>query len=554
MDFYYDILRLILDNQIKTKDQLHSAKIKLCRKYQLNHVPSDAEIFENTPGSIYYVVEPMLRTKPMRTISGVAPVAVMTSPADCPHGTCGYCPGGVEFGSAQSYTGHEPAALRAASNDFNPYFQTRSRLEQLEAIGHHTDKIDLIIMGGTFTARDKEYQNCFIGGCFSALNGQSSWDSSHGLAALKKENETAPHRCIGLTIETRPDWCKIPQVDQILNLGGTRVELGVQTVYDDVLIDVKRGHSVDDSIQATRILKDSGLKVCYHLMPGLPKVSEEMDKSAFDQIFSNPDFRPDMLKIYPTLVVKGTELYKQWKTGDYEPLTTDRAVELLVHLKTIVPPWVRIQRIQRDIPLKLIEAGVDKSNLRQLVNRKLKKQNKCCGCIRCREVGHLSLKGIEPEYDKIKLKTIEYEASGGEEVFMSYEDVKNDVLIGFVRLRLTSENAHRPEIDKETDPSGKPRSNSSIIRELKVFGPMVSFDQGINDNIHFDGKSDNNNTRIPEWQHRGYGQLLIEACERYSLERWDVKKLLVMSGVGVKRYYEKFGYEKDGVYMSKILM
>jgi elongator complex protein 3 len=544
-----------MDNQIKSKDKLHSAKIKLCRKYKLRHVPSDAEILENTPGEIYEIVEPMLRTKPMRTISGVAPVAVMTSPTECPHGTCGYCPGGVDFGSAQSYTGHEPAALRAAANDFDPFYQTKSRLEQLEAIGHHTDKIDLIIMGGTFTARDLEYQDQFINGCFSALNGHKTWNLSLDLGKLKNENETAPHRCIGMTIETRPDWCKIPQVDQILRLGGTRVELGVQTVYDEVLLNVKRGHTVEDSIIATHILKDAGLKVCYHLMPGLPNVTEEMDRKAFDTIFTNSDFKPDMLKIYPTLVVKGTELYKSWQSGDYKPLTTERAAELLVHLKTNVPPWMRIQRIQRDIPLKMIDAGVDKSNLRQLVNEKMKKLNRHCNCIRCREVGHLSLKGIEPDKDNIKLKITKYHASGSEEVFMSYGDFTNEILIGFVRLRLPSEKAHRPEFFEQMNYHNlRSLPNSSIIRELKVFGPMVSFDLGKTTKQDSNIKKLRDLQRIPEWQHRGYGQLLIEECEKYSVEQWDVKKLLIMSGVGVKRYYEKFGYDRDGMYMGKILM
>jgi elongator complex protein 3 len=552
MDFYSDVLELILNNRIKTKNELHNAKIELCRKYKLHGVPSDADILENTPGEIYDIVEPMLRTKPMRTISGVAPVAVMTSPADCPHGVCSYCPGGAGSGSAQSYTGFEPAALRAASNDFNPFFQVKSRLDQLSAIGHPTDKIDLIIMGGTFTSRDLDYQDKFISGCFSALNRNVTWDQSLSLDAQKVGNETAPHRCIGMTIETRPDWCKIPQVDQILRLGGTRVELGVQTIHDDILDRVNRGHRVSDSIEATRILKDSGLKVCYHLMPGLPGATIDCDKDVFDRIFSDPDFMPDMLKIYPTLVVKGTPLYDCWKVKEYEPLDTEHAVELLVYLKTRLPPWVRIQRIQRDIPVQYIEAGVEKSNLRQLVHHSLEAMGKTCNCIRCREVGHLSLKGIEPQGEHIELQKTVYKASGGTELFMAYEDSKNKILIAFVRLRQTSENTHRQEFyEGFKSVKQKDKPNSAIIRELKVFGPMaVLNNKNRNKEKTVDSKS---NAKFPEWQHHGYGQLLLECAEKVALEEWDSKKLLIMSGVGVKQYYSKLGYKVDGVYMGKKL-
>lgn len=547
MDFYTEMLELMIDNKIKTKEEIHRAKINLCRKYSLGRVPSDADILEHATGEVYEFVELILRTKPIRTISGVAPVAVMTSPEKCPHGTCGYCPGGIEYGSAQSYTGFEPAALRAAAHDFDPFMQTRSRLDQLAAIGHPTDKIDLIIMGGTFSAREPEYQDWFIKGCFNALNAHDRFDREIPLKTLHPENETAPHRCIGMTIETRPDWCKVPQVDNIIGLGGTRVELGVQTVYDDILEKVSRGHTVQDSVESTRILKDSGLKVCYHMMPGLPGVTKERDLKTFNTIFNDPAFRPDMIKIYPTLVVKGTKLFDQWQRGEYTPLDTEHAVELLVHLKTILPPWVRIQRIQRDIPVQYIEAGVDKSNLRQLVNQVLEKDGKKCNCIRCREVGHLSLHGIEPEIENIKLQTIEYKASHGHEVFMSYEDVVNNILIAFIRLRLPSKHTHRDEFfEKPKNKSNEP--TAAIVRELKVFGPMVPFDKPRSVKNKLPG-----NNQTPVWQHRGYGRLLLEAAETYIQNHWDVKKLLVMSGVGVRQYYSQLGYKRYGVYMGKTL-
>ena len=551
MDFYNEMLALIMDSKIKTKNEIHNAKITLCRKYSLPSVPSDADILGHAPEDIYDIVEPILRTKPMRTISGVAPVAVMTSPEKCPHGTCAYCPGGIEYGSAQSYTGFEPASLRAVSYNFNPYLQTRSRLEQLRAIGHPTDKIDLIIMGGTFTARELKYQDWFIRGCFNAMNGLNNWDKEIALPRLHKDNEGAPHRCIGMTIETRPDWCKEPHVDNILSLGGTRVELGVQTVFDDILLDISRGHTVQDSIEATRVLKDSGLKVCYHLMPGLPGADNETDRQMFDEIFNNSAFRPDMLKIYPVLVVKGTDLYNRWQKNEYMALDTEHAVELIVHLKTHLPPWARIQRIQRDIPVQYIEGGVDKSNLRQLVNAALEKARKKCNCIRCREVGHQELRGIEPELDNIKLQTIIYPASDGDEVFLSYEDVKNDLIIAFIRLRLPSENAHRREFYGNNGSSDikKGRPATAIIRELKVLGPMVPFE-----NITEKTKETKMNfDKTRPWQHQGYGKLLLEAAESYASEHWGAKKILVMSGVGVKQYYSSLGYERHGVYMGKKL-
>ncbi|MEE9150833.1 MAG: tRNA uridine(34) 5-carboxymethylaminomethyl modification radical SAM/GNAT enzyme Elp3, partial [Thermoplasmata archaeon] len=405
MNFHDEIIELIRNGEIRTKNEIHKAKVVLCKKYGLNSLPSDVDILEHASPDIHSEIEPFLRRKPVRTTSGVAVVAVMTSPEDCPHGRCIYCPGGKEFGTAQSYTGHEPAALRAGSNDFDPYKQTRSRIVQLNTIGHATDKIDLIIMGGTFTAREKNYQEWFVKRCFDAMNETEGSD----LEDAHSQNELAPSRCIGMTVETRPDWCKNEHIDQMLGLGTTRVELGVQTTYDDVLKGLERGHTVEDSIEATRLAKDAGMKVCYHLMPGLPKSDLQRDLVMFKTIFENPDFKPDMLKIYPCLVMEGTKLHDLWKNGGYKPFNTEENAELIANIKGFIPNWVRIQRIQRDIPVNLITDGVDKSNLRQIVQVKLEKKKERCNCIRCREVGISSLKGIEPDTDTITLKKDEYE-------------------------------------------------------------------------------------------------------------------------------------------------
>jgi elongator complex protein 3 len=292
---------------------------------------------------------------------------------------------------------------------------------------------------------------------------------------------------------------------------------------------VGRRHSVADVVEATRILKDAGLKVAYHLMPGLPGSNFKRDLEAFKEIFENSAYKPDMVKIYPCLVLKGTKAYEWFLRGDYKPYTTEEAAKLIVEVKKMIPPWVRIMRVQRDIPAPLIVAGVKMSNLRQLVQQKLKEQGLRCRCIRCREVGHrLMADGVKPDPEKVEILTTRYEASEGEEIFISAEDTENDVLIGYLRLRIPSERAHRPEI------RGEP---CSIIRELHVYGPVVPV-----------GK------RLPKaWQHKGYGAILLSESERITREEYGFRKILVISALGTKQYYKRFGYKYEGPYMAKIL-
>ena len=398
--------------------------------------------------------------------------------------------------------------------------QTKKRVEQLDAIGHSVDKVEMIIMGGTFTSRDFLYQEWFVKRCYDALNEKES-DS---LRKAMKGNEKAKHRCIGLTIETRPDWCRMNHVDYVLSFGVTRVELGVQILDDRILYAIQRGHTVSDVVEATRICKDAGLKVCYHIMPGLPHSTIKNDIKSFRAIFRDERFKPDMIKIYPTLVVKPSLLHEEWKKGKYAPLSTEEAIDLVAEMKKYVPEWVRIQRIERDIPAPLIEEGIKKSNLRQLVLKRMKENGWKCRCIRCREVGHRSYKEkIFPE--KIKMVKREYKASGGKEIFLSMEDRNNDILIGYCRLRFPFA-PHRPEIGKK----------DAIIRELRVSGASLPLR----------GKPDN------EWQHRGYGRKLVSEAERIA-EKMGSKKILVLSGVGVKEYYRSLGYKNDGIYVSKRL-
>jgi len=514
VDFYEELAKAFRQGKIKNKDDLEKWKSRLAKKYRMPN-PRNSEIMRRLPRDIVEEYRSILIKKPSRTLSGVAIVAIMTSPFPCPHGKCIYCPGGPEKGTAQSYTGYEPAALRAAQYNFDPYKQTRARIEQLNAIGHPTDKIDLIIMGGTFTARPRSYQEWFVKRAFDAMNEVEA----RNLEEAHLINETAKNRCIGLTVETRPDWFMEREIDFSLYLGATRVELGIQTVYDDILEFVKRGHTVRESIISTRLAKDAGFKINYHMMPGLPGSTIEKDFQAFKQIFENPDFRPDMLKIYPTLVVKGTELYEMWKRGEYEPYTLEDMIELLVKIISIIPPWIRIQRIQRDIPAKFIDAGVKRGDLRAIVMEEIKKRGIRCPEIRCREVGR---KGGE----NFELMRRDYDASRGKEVFLSFEDESYDSIAAYLRLRLPSEYAHRPEM-----------RDSAIVREVKVFGREVPV--GVREK--------------EAWQHRGFGRRLMEEAERIAKEEWGVGRLVVISGVGVRNYYRKLGYERLGPYMAKAL-
>lgn len=512
---------IVVENDVTDLKEYERLKMLISKKY---HVPPprNSDVIKNIPENLREKYVPVLMRKPSRTLSGVAIIAAMTSPYPCPHGKCIYCPGGVEYNTAQSYTGREPAALRAIMNGYDPYRQVRSRIEQLQAIGHSTSKIDGIVMGGTVTARPEEYQKFFVKGMYDAMNGFVS----RSIEESKLYNEIAENRMIGLTFETRPDWFYEREIDISLGLGVTRVELGVQTVFDDILELVHRGHGQREIIRSTQLAKDAGLKVCYHMMPGLPGSSPERDIESFKKIFSDENYRPDMLKIYPTLVVEKSELYNWWKEGKYKPYHDDEFLDLLIEIKKFVPRWVRIQRVERDIPVPLIVDGIRRSDIRDLAYRKMKSMGLHCNCIRCREIGRKYERNeilFEPD---IRLKKEVYAASGGQEIFLSFDDVNNDAIVGYLRLRIPSENAHRPEV-----------FDSSIVRELKVLGPEVPVNKNYSD----------------AFQHKGYGKLLMEEAERISEEEFSKKYIIVNSGVGAIEYYRKLGYEKFGPYVRKIL-
>jgi elongator complex protein 3 len=513
-----EFMDMLAGGEIPDRDAVLRVKAALCKKHGLSRVPANYEILERVPCELRDEVEPLLRNKPSRTLSGVAPVAVMTSPSDCPHGRCSYCPGGVSDNSPQSYTGREPAALRGSMYGYDPFLQTSARLRQLNAIGHRTDKVDLIVMGGTFTSRPLDYQTWFVKRCFDAMNGAES----EGLESSHTANETAKARCVGLTVETRPDWFGPDQIATSVSLGATKVELGVQILDDRVLDGVKRGHQVDHVVTATRLARDAGLKICYHVMPGLPGSSFDNDLRSFSMMFDDPRFRPDMLKIYPTLVVAGTELHDLWRRGGYSPASLEMTIDLVAEMKRRVPPWVRILRVQRDIPVRLIDAGVRKSHLRELVAEKMKATGTPCKCIRCREVGRMDDEAGERSMEDAVLDESSYRAGDGTEHFVScHLHPGGSGLIGYARLRCPDE------------PSDAP----AVIRELHVYGPMVPIDSAP------DGR----------WQHRGVGERLMERCETLASSA-GYSTLRVTSGVGVREYYRRLGYAREGMYMYKPLL
>ena len=532
------------------REGLEAAKTDVCREFSAPKVPKNTELLDYAPEEHREELESVLRRKPVRTASGVSPVAVMTSPHNCPHGKCLYCPGGPgsEFSSSQSYTGHEPAAARGVQNDYDPYGQVTLRLHQLREIGHPVDKVELILMGGTMTARSHDYQEWFVKRALEAMNDydlEAPPDPSDSesfapdpdevefryLEDVIAENETGDIRNIGTTFETKPDWCDPEQIDRMLRLGGTKVEVGVQTTYERVNREMHRGHGVQASLDANRRLRDAAFKVGFHMMPGQPGMSAEMCLQDFRELFDNPDWRPDYLKIYPTLVVRDTVTYDMWRREEYEPLRNEEAAELVAEIMSMIPRYTRVQRVQRDIPADFIDAGVWKSNLRQIARKRMDEHGWTCDCIRCREVG---MNDEKPE--TVELDVLTYEAAGGTEHFISVEDFEKDLLVGFCRLRFPGDPVRR-ELDE-----------AALVRELHVYGDEV----GVGEDGNGDGEAPRA-SNASGYQHEGYGRRLLREAENLAADA-GFEKLSVISGIGARQYYrEKLNYYQDGPYVSKRL-
>ncbi len=564
MDVFKQACREIVD-EIKQKnvtdlDKLNPIKNRIVKKYALPDYPTNVDLIAIATKEEREQYKHILTLKPVRNISGVNVIAIMSKPYPCPHGTCSYCPGGPNsfYGDTpKSYTGHEPSTMRAIRANYDSYHIVFGRLEQYIAINKLPTKIEVIIQGGTFPFFPKEYQEEFIGYAYKAMNDFSKqfFDENGELlvdkfnkffelpgsiydkerierirerttklkGALdfeneKKRNENSLVRCVGLTIETKPDWGLLEHGNLMLHLGATRVELGVQSVYDDVLKATHRGHGIKETIDSFQQLRDICFKINAHYMPGLIE-DRKKDFEGMKQLFSNPDYRPDMLKVYPCMVMPGTVLYNQWKQGKFNPITTEEAADMVARFKQFIPKYCRIMRVQRDIPTNVTAAGVDKTNLRHYVEEKLKKYSIKCNCIRCREP-----MGRKVNIDDVKILVEEYEASKGKEFFISAEDVKQNILVGFCRLRFPYQ-ILRPEI---TDKSG-------LIRELHVYGEAIQLN------------------KKGETQHRGFGTQLMQKAEEIAKNN-NKNKMIVISGIGVRSYYKDIhNYSLEGPYMTKAI-
>jgi len=510
---------------------LNKIKGQAASKYGLTSQPRLVDIIAAVPPAYKKVLLPKLKAKPVRTASGIAVVAVMCKPHRCPHismtgNICVYCPGGPDSDfeySTQSYTGYEPTSMRAIRARYNPYLQTRHRVDQLKQLGHSVDKVEFIVMGGTFMCLDESYRDFFIRNLHDALSGHTS----NNVDEAVKYSERSKTKCIGITIETRPDYCLKKHQSSMLMYGCTRLEIGVQSVYEDVARDTNRGHTVKAVCESFHLSKDAGFKVVTHMMPDLPNVGLERDIEQFIEFFENPAFRADGLKIYPTLVIRGTGLYELWKTGRYKSYPPNTLVDLIARILALVPPWTRVYRVQRDIPMPLVSSGVEHGNLRELALARMKDLGTQCRDVRTREVGiqeiHHKLRPFE-----IELIRRDYVANGGWETFLSYEDPEQDILVGLLRLRKCSEQTFRPELI----------GGCSVVRELHVYGSVVPV-----------------SARDPsKFQHQGFGMLLMEEAERIALQEHGSVKIAVISGVGTRNYYRKIGYELEGPYMVKSLV
>jgi len=457
----------------------------------------------------------LLRKRGVRTLSGVAPVTVLTKPYKCP-GKCIYCPTDVRM--PKSYVPSQPAAQRAYRQKFNPYTQVVVRLKALLLTGHEVSKVELRVIGGTFSYYPKNYQKWFLKRCLKALNefyGKKS--KSLSFEKIVKDNETAEVRCIGINIETRPDYIDENEVKRLRSLGVTKVEMGVQTISDEVNKICCRGHGISEVKKATKLLKDAGFKIGYHMMPNLPGSTVELDKKMIGELFKDESYQPDYLKIYPCVVMPQAKLAYLYRKGEYKPYTEKQLEEVLFYELKSIPEWCRVDRVARDIPAPDILGGFKLSNIRQILDERFKKEKIVLRDIRSREI-----KGDNFDSKDVKLVVRKYKASGREEVFLSYEDTKNDKLIALLRLRLT-----QGQFIKEI-------KNSALIREVHVYGRQISVGE----------KGD--------VQHMGFGGKLMKEAESIA-KKDSFKKISVIAGIGTREYYKKTGYKLEGTYMVKYL-
>lgn len=474
----------------------------------------------------------------IRTLSGVSVISILTEEAPCP-GNCAFCPS--EKDMPKSYLPNEPAVMRAIKCNFDAYKQVVARLSALKHTGHDTSKNEIIIMGGTWSYLNKKYQEKYILNVFKGLNfdinklkfiplliqEKLSKNNIKKIQIQQKINEKANNRCVGLTLETRPDYINEEELKRMRLFGCTRIEIGVQSTFDDVLNLNRRGHNIEKTIEATRLMKDAGFKICYHMMPNLPGSNLDKDYKMFYDLYNDQNFKPDMLKIYPCVVVESADIYKWYQEKKYIPYTDEELINLLIKVKSITPYWVRINRLIRDIPSTSIVAGNKIPNLREIVNKKMHEKGLYCNCIRCREI-----KDKEIDINNIEMFVEKYDASFGIEYFISFEDSERKNILSFLRLRIPSNYfSHKKHFIDELN-------NCAIIREIHTYGIVSSVGEKESDD-----KS----------QHHGLGKKLMQEAERITKEEYNIQKLAVISGIGVREYYKKNGFKQVGTYMIKDL-
>ncbi len=542
MDYLKEIINLLAKNRINTKQALAHLKKDIAKKYQISF-PTNIELIkkyremvknkEVQPCFTSFTIEKVLQVRAVRSLSGVVSISLLVSPIPkwskkkntCPF-NCLFCP--TPKNIPKSYLKNEPAVMRAIANNFDPYKQVSARIKALQSTGHSTDKIELIIIGGTWSYLPKRYQSWFIKKCFDACN---NGKSAKRLEEAQEKNEIAKNRIIGITVETRPNYITKEEIKQMRKLGITRIELGVQSIYNKILDLNNRGEKIESTINATKLLKNAGFKICYHIMPNLYGSNLKMDIQIFKELFNNPNFQPDYLKIYPCVVVKNSKLHQLWKEGKFKPYTNEELIYLLKTIKQLIPPYCRVIRVIRDIPSTDIVAGSKISNLNQIVLDQMKKEGNRCLCIRCRE--------IREKYNpKIRLKMFrqDYNASDGKEIFLSWEDEKRENIYSLLRLRIPN---LRLGISNQKTPPLPVLQNSALIREIHTYGRVEQF-QRIN-------KKEKESP-----QHKGLGKKLLQKAEKIATES-GFKKMAIISGVGVRKYYEKFGYHLEEAYMIKKL-
>jgi len=511
MDLAKSIIKEFVDSSNYTRNNLESLKRKYSKIYKEKLATNSSlikayhEMYKKTDPNVLNV----LRIRKVRSLSGIVIVSVLTKPYPCP-GNCVFCPS--QNNIPKSYLAQEPAVARAIMFGYHPYEQVKGRLQALKATGHPIDKIDIRIIGGTWSYYDKKYQTWFINQCFKAANEFTNRKGKSTLLENQKQNETANNRIIGLTIETRPDYINKEEIKRLRKLGVTRVELGVQSIYDNVLKLNKRGHKIEHTIKATELLRNAGFKICYQIMPNLWGSTFKKDIKMFKEFFDNPAFKPDYIKIYPCSLLKETPLYKQYLKGRYKPYTEKQLIKLLLEIKKTIPYYCRVQRIIRDIPSNyVVEGGTKKTNLRQILEKLSQQQGWKCKCIRCREV-----KNDYNPNEKLYLKKIEYDTLGGKEIFLSYENKNRTRLYSLIRIRI---------------PDSK---NELLVRELHTYGQLIPVSKsGI----------------AP--QHKGLGKKLMKEAEKLA-KKYNKSTISVISGVGVRGYYRKLGYKLKNTYMVKM--